>query len=149
MTNDDILTRIEELKTVIADQVVRFEVGKRWARVRILQDCLVLLRRLYLPQPKGRYSPKGVLLEAIRTAALVIRVELFKAIQTPLLSAQRSIPMTQLRTVSQLRFCPTGGFPINRALGNLVKYLSAAEDTAPSAPILRSSRRTTWRATAV
>ncbi len=29
MTNDDILTRIEELKTVIADQVVRFEVGKR------------------------------------------------------------------------------------------------------------------------
>ncbi len=27
MTNDDILTRIEELKTVIADQVVRFEVA--------------------------------------------------------------------------------------------------------------------------
>jgi hypothetical protein len=97
MTNDDILTRIEELKTVIADQVVRFEVGKRWARVRILQDCLVLLRRLYLPQPKGRYSPKGVLLEAIRTAALVIRVEFFKAIQTPLISAQRSIPIPNKR----------------------------------------------------
>jgi hypothetical protein len=38
MTNDDISKRIEELKTAIADQVVRVDVGKRSGRVRILQD---------------------------------------------------------------------------------------------------------------